>query len=420
MGFRRYVLIASTVFMTVLSPLGAEDDGSGTKQSDALWTWEHALGQFQRAGALIGCGEYSNAKALLSDCARKFPRPYSNMAAERRDDIDYALRNEGLEGYYRFGSLGETCLRLHGHREAAELSLQAIKAHPKDHHDHGRRIAWCLVESGATEKGLSEYRKSLAKAKASDWQSYYKMQIQLLTERPQRMNDVQFAIDYIRKRYLKGFDVRKDYLGALRETKRVLPCAENEKERLSLYHLFIECLSELGDDRGRHAWEEKLLKDFQAEPETCASVYVSRGERAYRAKKLDEALLNYRKASRDYPNSRTYGIAQYNVGIILKEQQRYEEAITELDKLFLSRVDDRDAGAHIMQAYRNYRHNAALRISECYEAKKDFARALEYAVLANNKYSYHSWCGTCLDSAEKALSKRITRLQELRKDRKRE
>jgi tetratricopeptide (TPR) repeat protein len=111
-------------------------------------------------------------------------------------------------------------------------------------------------------------------------------------------------------------------------------------------------------------------------------------------------------------------MAQYNVGIVLKEREEYDEAIAEFFKLLSSNVDDRDPGADIMEAYRNYRHKAALRISECYEGKHDFRRAIEYALLARDKHQYHTWCGTCAKSAEDALTKRIERLELLAKSRK--
>jgi tetratricopeptide (TPR) repeat protein len=410
----RYTAVACAVFVTLAGLLQAQEGGPGAKPSGGLWGWEQALREFQKAGTLIGSGKYSEAKTLLNDCAKTFLPPYCDIAAECRDNIDNALR-EGhtLAGYYRFGALGETCLRLHAHREAAKFSLQATKAFPEDHHGHGRRIAWCLVESGAREEGLLEYRERLAKATAPDWREYYETQVQLVTERPQRMNDLQFATDYIRKHYLKGYDVETDYLGALMELKRVMPDAKSETERLSMCRLFIECLSGLHDDAGRFAWEQRVLEDFKADADTCASIYLSRGQRAYEGKKLDEALLNYLRASTDYPNSRSYGIAQYNVSIVLKDQGKYDEAIAEFAELFPSAVSDRDPGGNIMEAYRNYRHRAALRISECYEAKRDFVRALQFATLARDKYRYQSWCGTCSDSASRALAKRIEDLEHL-------
>ena len=60
---------------------------------------------------------------------------------------------------------------------------------------------------------------------------------------------------------------------------------------------------------------------------------------------------------------------------------------------------------------KNYRYKAAMRISECYEAQKDYARALEYAELARDRYKYLSWCKGCLQNVRNDLDKRIKLLE---------
>ena len=116
---------------------------------------------------------------------------------------------------------------------------------------------------------------------------------------------------------------------------------------------------------------------------------------------------------REYPNSEFYGDAQYNIGSTLQAQKKYDEAIEEYAKLFTSNVDEYKLVPGTSEDYKLYRHKAALRTSECYESKQDYARALQYAELAINQYKPLSWCSTCLKTAREALEKRINKLQEL-------
>jgi tetratricopeptide (TPR) repeat protein len=111
-----------------------------------------------------------------------------------------------------------------------------------------------------------------------------------------------------------------------------------------------------------------------------------------------------------YPASKQYGIAQYKVGYILKEQGKHTEAIAEFEKLLRSTVSARDLGGDIMDAYKNFRHSAALQISECYEALGQPRKAYDYALLARDKYPYLTWCGTCAQSSAKEMQERINRL----------
>src|SRR5439155_15166714 len=130
-------------------------------------------------------------------------------------------------------------------------------------------------------------------------------------------------------------------------------------------------------------------------------------------KDFPEAIAYFRKLCSEYPDSNFYGEAQYDIGSTLKEQKKYDEAVEEYTRLFLSNVNEYALAPGADKDYKNYRHKAALRISECYEAKKDFARALGYAEMAQNQYRPLSWCKTCLQTGKDALEKRIKQLQEL-------
>jgi tetratricopeptide (TPR) repeat protein len=225
--------VAALFHPAMLALAVAAGTASEEAQLEALYTWEVALTRFQEAGALIGAGDYDRAKAALSAIAQELPRPYSRTAMECRQRIGSGPRERmTLHGYYYFGGLGKACLELHAHKEAVELWRQAVEAHPRDHNRIRSRIAWCLLESGAIEDALVEYRKRLAGCKLSDMRRYYETQIELITQRQEKQEDASFAKEYIRKHYLPTHpSFRKDYLGALKELKRVLPYAKDEGEQ---------------------------------------------------------------------------------------------------------------------------------------------------------------------------------------------
>src|SRR5262249_25588028 len=150
----------------------------------------------------------------------------------------------------------------------------------------------------------------------------------------------QFVVDYVRERYLKGFEEQGDYFSALKELSRVVPYAKNPKDTLAVYQLIIQNLSALDDEMGVTAWEDKVLKELKEDRDASAAIYLARGIRAYRKKNLAEALVDFRKVSTDHMDSSSYGDAQYDVGLLLQEQQKYDEAIPEYTKIFSSNVND--------------------------------------------------------------------------------
>ena len=118
---------------------------------------------------------------------------------------------------------------------------------------------------------------------------------------------------------------------------RLAPQAKSADEKLGLYGATIAALEGYGDDRGRDAWEEKLLVDFKDDQSACAGVFMDRGARAYYAKDFEKALQAYRKVSNDYPRSAFFGEAQFNIGTVLQRQRKYDDAILAYYKLFLAR-----------------------------------------------------------------------------------
>jgi len=372
-----------------------EDRGVGGN-AEALMRWKAALTEFRRAGSLIGEGNYEEAMAFLMDVSRRLPSPYSRMAQAYGREISYPLKRRGLlGGYYVFGRLGRLCVLLGAYQEASDLLAKAKKAHPEDHYDYGLLCGWCLAEAGKDNEALAEYRRRLEEARASDWKRYFQEQIELIRQRRARWHSPEFVLRYVRRRYWEAYDAPKNYLGALEHLHGALPHADTPMQKLSLYRAIIRCLDGLSDEAGRTAWEERVLEEFKDDCEVSASVLVARAQRAYEDGKLAEALQLYREVSRKYPDSGSYGVAQYNVGIILKRQQKYEEAIRAFSELLRSNVDELEPGAHIMETYRNYRSRAQWQIAMCRLAQKEYSAALAALKERRENYPLESWCGTC-------------------------
>ena len=102
--------------------------------------------------------------------------------------------------------------------------------------------------------------------------------------------------------------------------------------------------------------------------------------------------------------------AVFNLGILENRRKNLRQAIAYFDEVLQSHPNDKEPGANLMETNRNYSHRSALAISQCYEAMGAYRLALRYARQAKTKYPFYSWCGTCLQSENFAVDKRIAYL----------
>ena len=66
----------------------------------------------------------------------------------------------------------------------------------------------------------------------------------------------------------------------------------------------------------------------------------------------------------------------FNVGLTFKARAQYDEAVAAFTRLRDTEVNDRETGAHIMEAYRNYRPRASWEIGLCRLYQGDAESAL--------------------------------------------
>jgi tetratricopeptide (TPR) repeat protein len=406
--FLRAVLAAVLALAVMVLAKSSSAESVPSYSPPALTNWQKALITFRKVGRLIGQANYQQAQTELSRGATNLPAPYGGMASQFLTRLESTLKQwPDQNDSRRKQTLVQLCAELHAYDDALRLAGKRSAEELEDDPVY----AWRLLESGDTKAAAAEYKRKLDDEPVDMWRDYYRNQLRLIEQRPTNLTNVTFTLEFVKLHYLSGYEEKADLFGALEELTRVLPQARTPKEAVTLHQAIIKTLSGLADDAGRDAWENKLLRDFATNTEACAGVHLARGLRAYAKKDYAVALVLLRKVCSEYPDSDAYGDAQFSIGTLFQDQQKYDEAIPEFTKLFTSKVNDYKIDPESSEDYPNYRHRAAMRISECYEAKKDFVRALENAELARDRYPILSYCKTCLKDTKESLDKRIARLQ---------
>ncbi|MHC4662226.1 MAG: tetratricopeptide repeat protein [Planctomycetota bacterium] len=190
------------------------------------------------------------------------------------------------------------------------------------------------------------------------------------------------------------------------------PSAMIQEEDRPIRFLDIKLVHNPGHEENAGADDEEASVQAEEDPEVVELFAHASG--FYESGDFEKALNSWGEIIEKQPGSTYWGKAVYNSGVTLRRQEKYVEAISMHEKLLQSKVNDREPGEDIMEAYRNYRHKACLRIASCYESLKEYDSALKYANLAKTKYPYQTWCGTCAGGAEHKLEEYIVRLKNLR------
>lgn len=146
------------------------------------------------------------------------------------------------------------------------------------------------------------------------------------------------------------------------------------------------------------------------EHEQRAGEIVNEGVELFETGDYVNAIIVWREVYNDYKGTTSWGKATYNIGLAYINLNQYDIAIEYFLEILDSDVDDLEAGQGIMEAYRNYRYKSCIKVSYCYEMLENYDKALDYIILARDKYPYQSWCGTCSISEQSSLEKKIRRL----------
>lgn len=156
----------------------------------------------------------------------------------------------------------------------------------------------------------------------------------------------------------------------------------------------------LAPDANAALWPKKK---FQADME--AGIAAFQGKDYKKAEQFFRACLDQRLTVPEV------GKTRFNLGLTLKVQKKYDEAVTVFESILNSGVDDREPGENLMEEFMNYRYRSCLQIAACYEAQDKPQLALKYVMLARDKYKYEAHCGTCAAQAKEGLDAELKSVQ---------
>jgi tetratricopeptide (TPR) repeat protein len=138
---------------------------------------------------------------------------------------------------------------------------------------------------------------------------------------------------------------------------------------------------------------------------------LTAGITAFEAKDYAKAEQRFRTLLKHDLTASTEGKTRFNLGITLKVEKNYDEAVKTFQSILSSHVDDREPGENLMEEFMNYRYRSCLQIASCYAAQSDFKTAMIWAEAARDKHKYEAHCGTCAAQAKQSLDAFLADLQ---------
>lgn len=419
----RYVwIVLVAVFFQFPAIAGAAE--TSRPDSATANTWREILAELRRAANLVRERNLPEAQSLLEKLAETSPQPYNRHAKSLAWRIphtftDHDYVNSVQRRVYQqraeiFEQLGDYATAGEWMKRASDLLEPSARGNDLQHR------AWLLAAAGRADAAAAQYDQAVEAGAAGDPFSSEPIAQQIqkqkehLAAAARPPDNVQAQLEFIRDHFLKGLphDCKPDrLLSALERLTPLLEKSNAGEDRKQVYGQIQACLLALGDLAGLTLWEDQMLGEEWVSLEDRAGVAAQRADRAYKFKNHAEAEKQWRLICGQFPHTSHFGLAQFNLGYVLQEQGKFAEAIEEYNKLFPSQVNDKDPGSNIMEAYRNYRNRGAKQISQCYDKLGKPREALEWAILARDKYRYESWCGTCSQQESAATAANLVRLK---------
>jgi tetratricopeptide (TPR) repeat protein len=138
--------------------------------------------------------------------------------------------------------------------------------------------------------------------------------------------------------------------------------------------------------------------------EAAANALLAAGNALRGSGDLSGAQTNWSKVMSRYVGSPAWPEAVFHLGMLCKEKEQYTEAIPFFNALLESKPKD-------TPAYRDYLHNSASELSQCYEALHDYTHALKWAREAQIRYPSQFECGTGTQEEKQRMEQRIRELE---------
>ena len=158
------------------------------------------------------------------------------------------------------------------------------------------------------------------------------------------------------------------------------------------------------------ATEDRTVCPKEKPTPEALSKQLEEGNSTFEKGDATNAEMRWAEIRECAPASSEWPKAVFNLGLLEYRRNNFPQAISYFEAVLQSRPNDKEPGWNLMETNRNYSNRSAMAISQCYEAMGQFSPALRYAWLAKTKYRYYSWCGTCYNSANFAMNKRIAYL----------
>jgi hypothetical protein len=110
---------------------------------------------------------------------------------------------------------------------------------------------------------------------------------------------------------------------------------------------------------------------------------------------LDSVLIVFKQFRTQYPNSELSPRVHYNIGYILNEQGKKDEAKTVLKEVLASNYNEKDPGGRGIMGpqYALYKHFSCEQLADIYISEKNYVEAEKYVRLFDKKYPYEHFCG---------------------------
>lgn len=110
---------------------------------------------------------------------------------------------------------------------------------------------------------------------------------------------------------------------------------------------------------------------------------------------LDSALIAFRQFRTQYPNSELSPRVHYNIGYILNEQGKRDEAKIVFKEVLASNYNEKDPGGRGLMGpqYALYKHFSCEQLADIYITEKNYVEAEKYVRLFDKKYPYEHFCG---------------------------
>ncbi|MGJ8640447.1 MAG: hypothetical protein ACSHYA_13755 [Opitutaceae bacterium] len=129
---------------------------------------------------------------------------------------------------------------------------------------------------------------------------------------------------------------------------------------------------------------------------------------------LEKAEVALRELRAEKITLRTWGMASFNLGISLRYQGEYLDAIKVFEEVLESKLNDREPAPNIMEHFMNYHYKACMEISYNFELLEEYSKALESMKLAKTKHKFQDTCGTCYEQVDSEWVARVEHLENMK------